>query len=475
MKPSRREILRGAGVALALPLMESLAPRGARAQASTLTKRFVAMTFPNGATTAFWKPQALGTGSAWQLSPVLEPLAPVKPLVSVLNNVGNYSPFGGHIEPSHSNNFAAFLTCARAKGNDASVTTGISVDQVIANGIGAATKIPSLQLGLSTLDSYTDGLPGPCSRSISWDASGRPLTAMIDPQAVFDKLVAAGPSPAPALPGPDPIAAARRDVNKSVLDYVLGHAATVQAKLGRSDRARLDQFLTSVRALETSIQDSALGPSCAVPMRSVDSYAVGHVPPDYNRDVHANQMIDLVAMALQCDLTRVVSFALDDAHSDFVYDFLTVRNFTPAGSTPGTMKDGGAHGISSGGDNNDGYATLNYWFVDKLSRLCQKLAAIDEGGGSTVLDQSVVWFGSEMHGGNHDGLDLPVLYVGSGGGRLTTDQNLDLARGIAPESLANVYLTFIRGVFDLPVPSFGLPLGSFADEGKTVIPELLAP
>jgi hypothetical protein len=477
MKPSRREILRGAGVALALPLMESLAPRGASAAATTPTRRFVAMTFPNGATTDFWKPHGLGSGGAWQLSPVLEPLAPVKSAVSVLNNVGNYSPFGGHIEPSHANNFAAFLTCAKAKSTagGASATTGISVDQVIANGIGAATKIPSLQVGLSTLDSSPDGLPGPCSRSISWDAAGQPLGKMVDPQTVFDKLVAAGPVPSPALPGPDPIAAARRDANKSVLDYVLGHAATVQAKLGRSDRARLDQFLTSVRALETSIQESSLSPSCAVPMRSVDSYAVGNVPPDYNRDVHANQMIDLVVMALQCDLTRVVSFAFDDARSDFVYDFLTIRNFTPSGSTPGTMKDAGAHGISSAGNNNDGYATLNYWFVEKLSRLCQKLAAIGEGEAFSLLDQSVVWFGSEMHGGNHDGLDLPVLYVGSGGGRLTTDQNLDLARGATPEVLANVYLTFIRGVFDLPVPSFGVPMGSFFGEGTTVVPELLAP
>jgi hypothetical protein len=85
-----------------------------------------------------------------------------------------------------------------------------------------------------------------------------------------------------------------------------------------------------------------------------------------------------------------------------------------------------------------------------------------------------VWFGSEMHGGNHDGLDLPVLYVGSGGGRLTTDQNLDLAPGASPRALADVYLTFIRGVFDLPVSSFGTPMGTFVSAGKNVIPELLA-
>jgi hypothetical protein len=471
---SRRTVLQGAGVALALPFLDSLAPRSARSQVATPPKRFVAMNFPNGATTEFWKPHAVGRGSVWQLSPVLEPLLPVKSAVSVLNNVGNYGPFGGHIEPSHANNYAAFLTCTKPHGN-MNGTVGISVDQVIANGIGAATKIPSLQVGLSTLDSYTDGLPGPCSRSVSWDANGAPLGKLIDPQMVFDKLVAAGPYPGTVLSGPDPLAQARRDANKSVLDYVMGHAATVQTKLGRSDRARLDQFLTSVRELEVDIQQGAMAPSCSVPMRSAESYTVNSVPPDYNRDLHANQMIDLVAMALQCDLTRVVTFALDDARSDFVYDFLYVRSFTPDGSTPTTMKDAGAHGISSAGDNNNGYATLNYWFVDKLSRLCQKLSSFIENDTFNVLDQSVVWFGSEMHGGNHDGLDLPVLYVGSGGGRLTTDQNLDLARGTTtPMPLANVYLTFIRGVFDLPVTQFGTPMGTHVGEGTTVVPELLA-
>ena len=361
--PSRDLARRGRGAGAAAHGVARA--RGARARrpggAHESGARFVAMTFPNGATTAFWKPHGLGVGSAWELSPVLAPLAPVKRAVSVLNNVGNYGPFNGHVEPSHANLFASFLTCAKPKtaydGTSPSVTVGISVDQVIAAGIGAATKIPSLQVGLSTLDSYTDGLPGPCSRSISWDATGQPLGKVIDPQAVFDRLVAAGPVPSPTL-GPDPAAAARRAANKSVLDYVLGHAATVQAKLGRSDRARLDQFLTSVRELETSLQQGTVGPSCSIPVRSADSYAVGNVPHDYDRNVHANQMIDPCVMALQCDLTRVVSFALDDARSDFVYDFLTVRNFTTAGSTPGTMLDSGAHGVSSAGDNKRGCSPL---------------------------------------------------------------------------------------------------------------------
>jgi hypothetical protein len=474
MKLRRRDVLRGAGVALALPFMESLVPREASAQVPPARRRFVTMQFPNGVA-SYWKPAATGTGSAWLLSPIQEPLAPVKPKVTVLQNVGNYGPFNGHIEPSHANLYSAFMTCTKAKQQNGQVTSGISVDQVIANGIGAATKLPSLQLGLSTTVSFFDGLPGAASQSISWDDQGQPLYKLVDPQAVFDRLIGAGPLTGPPPP-PDAASVARRAANKSVLDFVLGHAASVQAKASKTDKARMDQFLTSVREVEKNIRENAGAPTCSIPMRSPSPYAVNNVPPDYNRDVHANQMIDLIVMALQCDLTRVVSFAMDDARTDYVYSFLTNRNFTPTGSAAGTGTVGGAHGTSAAGDNYDGYATLSYWFVDKLSRLCQKLAALDEGETGNVLDKSVIFFGSEMHGGNHDGLDLPILYVGSGGGRLKTDMNLDFAgRPAKGEALANVFLTFIRNVFDLPQTRFGNAIGALADDGNHVVPELIAP
>jgi hypothetical protein len=352
---------------------------------------------------------------------------------------------------------------------------GISADQVIADAVGGATSLPSLQVGLSTLDSFPDGLPGECSRNVSWNAQGRPLLKVIDPQAVFDRLVSAGPVPGPTSL-PDPAAAARRAANKSVLDYVLAHAASVRAKAGRADRARMDQFLSSVRELERSVAEGTVRGACSIPPRPPDRYAVGSVPASYDRNIHADLMIDLVVMALQCDLTRVVSFALDDARSDFIYSCVPMRTFTATGSTPGTGVVGGAHGVSSTADDNDMYATLSRWYVEKLSRLCQKLAAIEEGDTGNILDKSVVWFGSEMRGGNHDGLDLPVLYVGSGGGRLNVDVSLDFGtRGPNGEALANVYLTFLRKVFDLPVTRFGKCIGALVADGTQLVPELVAP
>src|SRR6187399_1409409 len=144
---NRRAFLRGAGVALTLPFLETLAPRRARAQTASI-QRYVMLYFPNG-TADFWRPSAEGSGDEWKLSPILEPLEPVKSYLSILTNVSNYAPFGGHVEPSHSNLGAATWTCVKANG-DGKANSGISVDQVIAKRIGDATLLPSIQVGLST-------------------------------------------------------------------------------------------------------------------------------------------------------------------------------------------------------------------------------------------------------------------------------------------------------------------------------------
>jgi hypothetical protein len=321
-------------------------------------------------------------------------------------------------------------------------------------------------VGLSTTVSSFDGLPGSHSQCISWKSPTEPLPKIIDPQIAFDRIFGVkGPALPPEL----------RAINKSILDQVVKDASALQPTLSRSDGARLDEFLTSVREVERNIVSEGSPAACMLAGRPTESYAVAAVPPDYNRNKHADIMLDLVALALQCDTTRTVSFMFDDARSDFVYDFLTQRDFTPQGSTPGTGTIGGLHGLSAAGNTNSGWATINFWFVEKLARFCQKLQAMQDGPGGTVLDQSVVWFGTEMHGGNHDGLNLPLLYVGSGGARLKVNRHVDLSNRVRQsEDLANVYLTFIRKVFDMAEPSFGKPQGQFLDAGSLIVPEILA-
>jgi hypothetical protein len=370
-----------------------------------------------------------------------------------LGNVGNYGPFGGHVEPSHSNLTGAFLTCTKPTTVAGRAVNGVSVDQVIAKAIGGRTKIPSLQVGLTTTLSSPYGLPPEFSRSISWAAPEQPLYKTVNPQVVFDQLVAAGPTT--GGPAGDVFAASRRASHKSVLDYVLGHATSVRAKLGRTDQVKLDEFQTAVRSLELRVDTGSTG-RCLVPKRPTVSWELDATPPDYDRNAHADLMIDLVMLALECDLTRVVSFMFDDSRSDFVYDFLTNRGFGPPDpSFPTGAKVGGLHGLAETSSTNSAWATINHWFVQKVARLCGKLKGVNEGAG-TMLDAATVWLGSECHSDNEDGLDLPVFYVGGGGGRLRTNRFVDFAAtSRRTERLANVYLTFLRGVFDLPVPTFG--------------------
>ena len=164
---TRRQILKGSGVALALPWLETFSPRKASAAAAAAKRRYIGAYFPNG-TADFWKPS--GGGATWTLSPILQPFMPNKAMVTVIQNIGNYSPFGGHIEPSHGHNAASSWTGVKANG-PMNNNNSISVDQVIGNQLVAAnngmlpTPLHSIQIGLSTLDSSPDGLPGQHSRS----------------------------------------------------------------------------------------------------------------------------------------------------------------------------------------------------------------------------------------------------------------------------------------------------------------------
>ncbi|HEY0711736.1 MAG TPA: DUF1552 domain-containing protein, partial [Polyangia bacterium] len=246
---SRRQVLRGAGVALSLPWLETFAPRVANAQAAAARKRFVTMYFSNG-TAAFWTPGGAGAGDAWKLSPIQEPLAPLKSKVIAVSNVSNTTPFITATDPtgtkprgSHGALSASTWTAAPPVGTN----NGISVDQVVADAIAAGsnpTPLHSLQVGLSTVDSFTDGLAAAHSRSMSWKSPTEPLYKVINPQAVFDRLVTGVKLP-PSGPGnmnpmPDPLAERRRALGKSSLDYIRDETTRLHPRLATSDQKKLD-------------------------------------------------------------------------------------------------------------------------------------------------------------------------------------------------------------------------------------------
>ena len=477
---SRRAILRGAGVVLALPWLESLAPRSAWAQdAGIVRKRYMPIYLPNGAA-ELWKPTAQGAGAAWKLSSVLDPFGALKAKMIVLTNLENGTSFnadgGSSVEPSHGRQPGAWLTCidpgvVRSKLG-VSEANNISLDQTMAKtaSVVGSTPIKSLQVGLSTWYSYCDGQPCSNSRSVSWNEAGKPMYKSVDPLEVFNKLVGA----ITPTGMPDAEAMKRAALNKSVLDAVLENAARTQARLGSADRAKFDEFLTSVRAVEkqaTAVSGGMGGIACT----PIAKPTMAQVLPDkakqnsatYDKGTHADVMNDLIVMAFRCDLTRVITYMLEDERSEFIYSHVTKRNFTETGSTEATGTCPEYHGGGQHGNQND-FATITWWNVGKVAALCAKLDAIKEGDKS-ILDNSVILFGGAMHGSNHACNQLPIALIGGGGGRLKVDQHVVLGT----RWLRDLHITVMKEVFGMSGPGvddFGIPR---ADKPPTVIKEIL--
>jgi hypothetical protein len=392
---SRRALLRGVGVALALPWLDSFAPRVARAQTMPQPKRFLPIFFPNGSA-EYWRPANTGQGTAWQLSPILQPFERLKSKLTVLTNMENYSAFhpdSPSVEPSHGRAPGAFLACVDGslvrENLDVSEANGISVDQVIAQHAlySGLTALPSLQVGLSTWHSYCDGKPCSLSRSISWASPTQPMYKLVDPLEVFNQIVGAT-GPAQPSGTPDPETERRIALDKSVLDAVLENAARTRNRLGVSDQKRMDEFLESVRSVEKRVTgvSNAMGGRACTPIARPTLSAVPNSPQrstdTYNKGDHADVMNDLIVMAFQCDVTRVISYMLEDERSEYVYDHVPKRKFSAQGSEPGTGVCGNYHGAQHAGDLNDDFSTISWWNASKAAALCERLDAIEDAPGS---------------------------------------------------------------------------------------------
>jgi hypothetical protein len=473
---SRRSFLRGAGVAVALPWMESLLPREAWAQAAGPRRRFLPIFLPNGASEN-WAPIGFGQGDAWKLSSVLSPLAPFKAKVTMLSNLENGSSFnangGSSVEPSHGRQPGAWLTCIDPgvvrMQMGVSEANRISMDQTMAKDPNVApTPIKSLQVGLSTWLSNCDGQPCSNSRTISWNDQGRPMYKSVDPLEIFTKMTAAGAG-AMMPPGtvmPDPNLTKRIALNKSVLDAVKDNATRTQLRLGRADKAQFEQFLTHVRAVEkvaTTTSQGMGGLACTPiarpmevkPFTPTSMNGIKSNGASYNKNNHANVMNDLIAMAFQCDATRVITYMLEDERSEFVYGHVTRHTFPADGGAP-AMRGGTCgeyHNNGQHGDQQD-FASITWWNTTKVAELCMKLDAIKEGERS-VLDNTVIFYGGAMHGSNHACNRLPIAVIGGGGGKLKGNQHINTNN----RWLRDLHITLMKNVFGMSgagVDDFGI-------------------
>ena len=406
----RRSFLKGLGTVVALPVLESILPRGAIASsdagaaATVFPKRAAFLYVPNGVNMADWTPKAIG--SEFELPQILEPLRPHQRDLLVLSGLThdkgrpNGDGAGDHARAS-----ASFLTGAQPrKTAGADIKAGVSVDQVAAQGIGEQTRFASLELGTDKArlaGNCDSGYSCAYSFNISWKGDATPLPPETDPRHVFDRLFGNG------LTGEEAEARARRDrYQKSILDFVLEDAKRLQSNLGYTDRRKLDEYLTAVRDLERRI-DRVHGFDGAVPAQARPTGQ----PKSYEE--HLRLMFDLLALAFQTDSTRVSTFILAHDGSNRPYPFIGVSD--------------GHHDLSHHGNDQQKkakIAQINRFHVSQFAYFLEKLKSIKEGEG-TLLDNCMIVYGSGLGDGNaHNHDNLPVVLAGKGGGTIVTGRHV---------------------------------------------------
>ena len=424
----RRTFLGGAGVTLALPLLESMIPaRTALAQtAANPTSRFVGIFFPHGMAPGWWAPETEGPLPD-TLPFIMESLEPVKDQTVLFDGLWSKSaePPEGTTGSDHWV-AAAFLTAIKPRktaGSDATVGSP-TIDQVIAQEIGRNTLLPSLQLAVEDPGTnssncgegyscaYTNsiswvGLPTPAAESAP---QTRPLPMELNPQVVFERLFGSGATPQ--------VRAARLRQNRSILDSLLDELGALRSDLGAGDRVTLSQYTDEVREIERRLQLAASASTAVPPMDEPPG-----IPDSF--DDHIKLHLDLTALAFRADITRVATLLGARDLTGKVYDFPT-NDLFPEGGTSGSF-----HGISHHQDDPvqiENYAKLNRYHVSMLAYFAEKLKSTPEGDG-TLLDHSLILYGTNMGNSNqHHHYDVPHVLVGGANGQLKGGRHLAYER-----------------------------------------------
>jgi hypothetical protein len=384
---SRRTVLKGVGATIALPLIDAMNPAAtawAQTPAGSAPKRLAFIGFPHGAIMDKWSPAQ--TGANFELSPILQPLEPFKQhltIVSGLRNKPGESPEPhGYIEMT-------WLSCVKpAEHAVASPDSGVSADQFAARHIGQDTRVPSLEL--------TTALGG---ARLAWRTPTQSLPQEGNPRAVFQKLFGQGDT--------DAERAAILQETGSILDRVKGQAARLQASLGVNDRVVVSDYLDSVREIERRVQMASKADMSRLDIPD----APAGTPNDLTE--HFKLMFDLMALAFQADITRVITFSMDREAS--------MRTYTNLGIAEGF------HPLSHHGNNAEKQTKLvqiQRYHTEVFAKFIERLSKAQEAGG-TVLDHSTILFGSNMSNSDkHNNDPLPAAILGHAHGRIKGGQHV---------------------------------------------------
>jgi len=444
---SRRAVIRGAGsIAIALPWLEIMREERQAVAASAPAKRFVGVYTPGGTVHAEgngsplaeqWSPT--GTETNFELSRILAPYEPVKSRLLVLDGIDMKSAVGEQVQSG----LIAWLTGTKQViPAGSSYSRGPSIDQVLVDRLRLNGALNSLELGVRWGTGKAHGLVSPMGVvSFANDAQYTPRPPMIDPVAIWKLLFGAL----------DPAAAASaNNLDKSILDYVDKRYAGLSAKLGGADKQRIDQHLTAIRELERDLAQSAAA-RCAPPplvdtsdydpfagLKSTDDGAATDLVTDAAIPKVGKLMLDMLVMALACERTSVATYMWTDCEAKHTYPWLNLPqtfNFYQNG----------------GGYHPEQCAQIGTWYASQNSYLLQQMAKVDMGGHS-LLDESVVFFGSEVSNpASHSKKNMPFLLAGGGGG-------LRGGRWLTYESAShNDLLAAILNLFGHGVSAFGDP------------------
>ncbi len=424
----RRTFLKSVGATLALPLLDAMIP-AATALDKTAAKPIRRLGFvfmPMGCDQSRWTPRSEGTLD--ELSPILDSLAPVKNHLTVLTNMELANAYPG----SHATSNAAFLSAAKAKHTEGSdYYLGTTVDQIAARQVGLATQLPSLEMSMDlmqTVGQCDNGYACVYQNNLSWSSPTTPLPAEAHPRIVFESLFGEGGNAAERQ------ATLRK--RASLLDGFNHEISRLKRKVGPGDRARIDQYLETVREVERRIQRAeADAANTALP----DLDRPLGVPPAYAD--HARLMFDLQLLAFQGDVTRVITFQLARETSNRTYPEIGVPD--------------PHHPLSHHGNDPDKIARMakiNAFHVSLFAEFLQKLKNTPEGNGS-LLDHSLYLYGSGIGNPNvHDHTNLPIILAGGAAGGMKGNRHIRFKK---PTPLANLHLTLLDKV--------GVRLDSFAD------------
>ncbi|PYQ95778.1 MAG: hypothetical protein DMF97_16440 [Acidobacteria bacterium] len=424
---SRRTFLHGLGATVALPFLESMLPAATplAQTAATPRTRLGCIYFPHGATMDKWTPASEGAG--FELSDILQPLKPFHDAVNVVSDLSHPQAYGGgSATANHNRSAATFLSGAHAEAGP-QARLGMTVDQFAAQHIGQETPLPSIELTIEEAStSCGEGLSCAYRDTISWQGPTAPLPMQNNPQVVFERLFGDGSTDAERR--------ARRQQSVSLLDSVLAEAAALQRKLPASDRARVDQYLTDVREIERRIQQAARAAS--------DDVSLPDAPAGVPKDVeaHITLMFDLLVLAWQADITRVTTMLMAKELSNAVYPKSGVRDAFHILSHHSNIRE-----------NQDRFAVLNRYHVGLLAYLLNKLKTTPDGDG-TLLDHSMVLYGSAMSDGNqHNHGPLPIIVAGGASGRLKGGRHL---RNPKDTTMSNLLLAMLDKL-GIPTERFG--------------------